>query len=526
MQHDEVYNSRLPSQFSEAVHPPSVASILTHLGLAEAGDLSRLPVEQLIVALNDPRWERRASVATALGKLGQHAPIDPLIQALEDKSEKVRAAAARALGHIENSAATLALERALRDPHPLVREAAATTLGKIGVDTSCGPLTLALLDEEEEVRAAAAQALARVGDTTIIPLLETLLHDPQPLVREAAVLALGEMGDPGTRHILIAHIQDEELLVRDAIAHVLQVLQSPVSREMIHLLFCEKEPSVQPVARAAASLLIDLGWYIHEEEASLAPLAVALQSSEKDIEKMVMCYLMGRALDLLDKSLSLKPLLDTLYQSHQPLVEEGVWRIVYTLTQDVLQERKIWRLLVTAANDSDSTVRKEIDQAVQWLLELALTLQEERGNTKELQTILEDKGHPSHRMVICQLIKQALDALEEREPIEAILAGLREGEAETRAEVGRKLTKRARKALLGRMPGGDLVMTLRDPSEYGPQATPLQLQFGDDVEPKADVKEGRYVFPWAGPPKLKLPSLPEKPRNFSLGLTLGNLCYK
>ena len=143
--------------------------------------------------------------------------------------------------------------------------------------------------------------------------------------------------------------------------------------------------------------------------------------------------------------------------------------------------------------------------------------------------ILEEKGHPSHRTVICQLIKQALDALREREPresSESILAGLREEVAEKRADVGRKLTKRARKALLGRMPGGNLVMTLRDPSEYGPEATPLQLEFGDDLEPEADVKEGRYVFSWAGPPKLKLPSLPEKPRNFSLGLTLGNVCYK
>jgi hypothetical protein len=112
--------------------------------------------------------------------------------------------------------------------------------------------------------------------------------------------------------------------------------------------------------------------------------------------------------------------------------------------------------------------------------------------------------------------------LEEREPGEFFLADLREVDVERRAEVGKRLTRRARKALLGRMPGGTLIISLKDPSE----ATPLQLRFGNDQESETDIKEGRYVFPWAGPPKLKLPSLPDKPRSTFLGLTFGNICFQ
>src|SRR5581483_7295529 len=103
MQLDETHNTERLFQFSEAVHPPSVANILTHLGLAEARELASLPADQLVAALEDHRWERRASAATAYGRLGKHAPVGPLLRVLEDGAEEVRAAAARALGHLENS---------------------------------------------------------------------------------------------------------------------------------------------------------------------------------------------------------------------------------------------------------------------------------------------------------------------------------------------------------------------------------------------------------------------------------------
>lgn len=523
MQRDEPYSIEPSLQFSETVHPPSVARILTRLGLSEVGKFTSLTTEQLVVMLRESRWERRASAATALGRTGTDASMDPLIRALQDEVEEVRAAAARALGRIGNDAAVSALITALRDSQSLVREAAATTLGMIGEPTAGGPLSLALQDEAEEVRAAAAQALGRVGNTTTTSLLVTTLQDPHPLVREAAAEALGELGDPSAQLALLAHVQDNESLVREAVGHALLMLEQPVSQDIIHLLFREKEESVQQMARSAVSLLVDLGFYVHEEEASIAPLVVALQSIDKEVEKIVVCYLIGRSLDVLNECIPLKPLLDTLHQGYQQsAVEGGIWKTLSSLAQEVLQERKILRLLVAATNDSDPTVRMEIDQAVKWLLDLALTLQEERGIARVLQTILEDKEHPARKAMICKLVKQALDALEEREPIGFFLADLHAADAERRAEVGKRLTRRARKALLGRMPGGALIISLKDPSE----STPLQLQFGNDQESETDIKEGRYVFPWAGPSKLKLPSLPDKPKSTSLDLTLGNVCFQ
>jgi hypothetical protein len=158
---------------------------------------------------------------------------------------------------------------------------------------------------------------------------------------------------------------------------------------------------------------------------------------------------------------------------------------------------------------------------VKWLVDLALVLEGECGYPDDLQTILADKSHPAHETILRKLVKRGFEALDEREPIAAFLAELREPEAERRAEVGRKLTKRARKALLGRMPSGPLIISLKDAS----WSTPLELQFGDAQEPSTEVKEERSVFPWAGPPRLKLSPLPDTPRSASLGLTLGNICF-
>lgn len=523
MQRDEPGSIGPLSPFVGTGHPPSFAPILTRLGLEEAGEFARLSPEQVVRLLGDQHWQKRASAATALGAMGKNAPVNALIGALDDEAEEVRAAALRALGRVRNVATVSAVVIALRDPQTIVREAAATTLGRLGDRSSSGPLSLALLDEAEEVRAAAAQALGRVGDGKAVSLLEIVLQDPHPEVREAAIGGLGELGDPSARKALLALVQDDDPLVREAVAQALLLLEQPISQEMIHLLFQEKDLSTQQVARGAVSLLADLGLSIQEEQGCIAPLVVALQSANKEIEKVVMCYLIGRALDVLHERLSLQPLLNALRQERQPAaIEEGIWRMVSSLAQEAVQERKMLRLLVAAANDLDQRVREAIDEAVKWLLELSLTLQEERGLAEEVQAALKDKTHPSRRVVICQLIKQAFDALEEREPVEYYLRGLYEIDAERRIEVGRKLAKRARKALLGRMPGGPLVISLKDASEV----MPLELQFGSDQEAEMITKEGRYVFPWSGPPQLNLPSLPDQPRSAALGLTVGNLCFQ
>jgi hypothetical protein len=430
MQYDEQNLVALPIPFPGIVPSPSVAGILARLGLLEADELASSPVKHLVVFLKDHRWERRAAAATALGEKGADTLIGPLLDALRDEIGEVRAAVARALGQIRNPGAVPALITVLQDSQALVREAAVTALGKIGKPVAYGPLSAALRDGAEEVRTAAARALGRLGKVEAVPLLCQMLQDPQPLVREAAAEALGALHDIQARLVLLAHVKDEEYLVRDAVANALFLLEHPFVQDILQLLFREKEQRVQHNAKLAASLMVNLGFALHEEQASIIPLVVAGQSGDRDIEKTIMCYLMGRSLEALDGSLPLKPLLDTLYQGYQSsAIEEGIWKMVSSLVQEILQERKIANLLAVAANDSDSAVRAEIDQAVRWLLELALTLQDERGDAGPLQLILEKNDHPIYKEVVCKLLKQALDALEEREPGSFFLADLRSDDA-------------------------------------------------------------------------------------------------
>jgi HEAT repeats/HEAT repeat len=511
----------------EASTSPSIARVLARLGLSETKALSGRTTEQLVAALHDARWERRASAATALGQVGILGPIDPLVIALHDNHEAVRAAAARALGSRGDTSPISILLTALQDHHPLVREAAATALGRVGTSCPIDPFVIALQDDHEEVRAAAVQALGRRGDKTLISLLLIALQDHHPLVREAAAIALGELRNYEARLPLLNRLlQDEEILVRDAITQSLLLLEQDVFQDFITIFLQEKEPSIQEMVGSTIDELIDLGLNAHEKIASIAPLAVALQSVDKGVQKAITCYLIGRGLDLLDERIPVAPLIDILHESSRDeSSQEGVWRTFRSLTRETLRERKIIRLLMISANDPDATVRMEINQAIRWLINLALTLHEERSSeevssVEDIQAILQNKNNPVYEATLYALIKQAFIALEEREPIEVLLTGLRESDAQTRMEVGQKLTKRAKKAYMGRIPGGPLIISLKN--SHG--LSPVELQFGDDQ--KNTEKEGRPVFPWDGPisPRLTLPSLPDRSQDSAL--IAGNTCCK
>ncbi len=82
----------LPQHFEQSLYPQTpteeassdIQLILARLGLLETPTLIGASVAQLINALQDERWETRASAATALGDKETSVPIDPLITALKD----------------------------------------------------------------------------------------------------------------------------------------------------------------------------------------------------------------------------------------------------------------------------------------------------------------------------------------------------------------------------------------------------------------------------------------------------------
>src|SRR5260370_15943825 len=412
-------------QHVEAFDLPPVARVLARLGLSETAMLSGTSMEQQVALLQDHRWEMRASAATALGKVGTDVPIGALVVALEDEYEEVRAAVARALGRLGKHVPVSTLLRALQDQSPLVREAAATALGKVGTDVPINPLAVALQDEHEEVRAAVARTLGRLGKHVPVSTLLRALQDQSPLVREAVAEALGVLGNSDARLPLLAVIQDEEALVRDAVAQALMTLEQDVLQKLIEALVQEKEQSVQKIAASAVKVFIDLGLNVHEEVAPIVPLVVALYSMDRGVQKMAMWYLVARAIEVINEKMSIEPLIDILCKGSQERITlEGVWRTFRSLAQGTLRERKIVRLLMAAAKDRDITVQAEVRRAVQWLIELALTLLEEKSSTEHLQAVLQDSRGPAYETTVYYLIGQALEALEEREPIEPLLTKL------------------------------------------------------------------------------------------------------
>jgi len=517
----EQHGNKYVSQPSDVPPPQMVTHILARLGLSKTSELAGASTEQLVFALQDIQWEKRASAANALGKLGDLAPISSLMAALQDEREEVRAAASRSLGHIKSTHPISDLVRALQDSNPLVREAAVTALGKISVSVPVPPILALLHDEYEEVRASAIQTLGYIASDVPISIFAFALEDSSFLVREAAVIALGVFNKPEGRTLLLAHIQDKEEVVQRAIAQTLLVLEETIPQKIIRSLLQETEEPVQQIARLAVNQLVDLGLSIHEEHAPIAPVVVALQGANKIVEKIVTCYLIGRGLEALNKQISLQPLSEMLEEEplENRILREGVWKTLYCFTQGVLRERKIIHLLTTAASDSDIEAQKEVTYAIEWLVELALSLYKEQSHTN-LRAIFEDSTGQEYEATLHYLVKRAIEALEERETIEPLLVELGRPDAKRRAEVGKQLTKRAKKALMARLPTGPLIISLRNTRGLAP----VELQFGDDQTNR--IKNDRHVFPWNGPtvPKTSPASFPDRAPSGPLTFVARSMC--
>jgi HEAT repeat protein len=86
------------------------------------GEMRAPAAEDLLAALEDPLWQVRAQVATALGRLGDVAAVPDLEHAMADRSWWVRTNAAIALGELgEEGAAALERVAGGRDPYAAER---------------------------------------------------------------------------------------------------------------------------------------------------------------------------------------------------------------------------------------------------------------------------------------------------------------------------------------------------------------------------------------------------------------------
>ncbi len=352
-------------------------------------------------------------------------------------------------------------------------------------------MLVALDDVGDSVRAAAIYTLGKIGKDVPVSLLKKGLSDPCPLVREATATALGNLANTEARLILLTAIQEEEeTLVREAIAQSLLCLETPLTQDFIQIIINMEYPKAEGVAQQAMKALLHLGLDIHEETACIAHLVVALQGINKDIQKAITTYLIGKAFDALSEKMDLAPSIELLQQKQlNPAEREGVWRVLDALAENTRQERKKIQLLISGLKDPDVKIRNEAEEAIRWLTQIANNLREERISIDLPEKALENKDEEQGLMINHTLIGQGLEALEERETLEPIFTGLRDADVQKK-DAFSHLHKQAKKAFMARMPGGTLNISLRNT----PGSTPLELQFGSTDE--KEQQDGRTILPW------------------------------
>ncbi len=127
----------------------------------------RVPLESIILALNDPESEVRAAASygciSLLERFGDQVPLEPLLQALSDE-------------------------------YPPVRENLLDALGKVPLRIPVEPVAAALTDATYYVRCAALETLSLMGERVPSSLSASLQElsgsDPSPQVRLRATRAL------------------------------------------------------------------------------------------------------------------------------------------------------------------------------------------------------------------------------------------------------------------------------------------------------------------------------------------------
>lgn len=161
------------------------------LALATIGKDS---VDGLCRLLTDTDESLRVLAATVLAEIADQRAIDPLVLALDDERFIVRASVATALGRLGPAALPQILDSLQSKISPKRRAAAALALKALGLRQAAPALVAALSDKEDTVRANAAEALSVLGDNSVVGVLEQVAKgDRADTVRAAAQRAINNI---------------------------------------------------------------------------------------------------------------------------------------------------------------------------------------------------------------------------------------------------------------------------------------------------------------------------------------------
>ena len=137
----------------------------------------------LILLLNDPDPDIRASAAASLGKIGDPVALDALLQALSDSAYLVRENAAYSLGMLQRNEAVPHLISALSDQCFTVRYAASWALARLDSRAALDSLDTHLDIEDELTKAYIVVTIGAMRDTSELPLIFSLLENPSSRTR-------------------------------------------------------------------------------------------------------------------------------------------------------------------------------------------------------------------------------------------------------------------------------------------------------------------------------------------------------
>jgi HEAT repeat protein/Na+/melibiose symporter-like transporter len=165
---------------------------------------SKLTVDELLSALQDPRFAVRFEAVLAIARM----PAEPrlrsaLVKILNGRSPALSTIAAYALGRVADPESFDALRDGLNAPYRSVRAHCARALGTIG-DHASVPVLLEHLRAESDggLRIAYLSSLAKLGVVEVVPdILQTLAQSDEESERAELALALARICGKEQRYV-------------------------------------------------------------------------------------------------------------------------------------------------------------------------------------------------------------------------------------------------------------------------------------------------------------------------------------
>ena len=176
---------------------------------------SALPLDELVLALQQKSAYLRANAAILLSAILYEASIPNIVFLLKDQDEVVRRTAVNALGRFPRPLIVRPLLSALGDEDYKVRVAVLNVF-QDSIEVILEDLSYLVHDDNMWVRAALARTIGQVSGDHGLTLLLQLVKDPTGVVQISALTALGQRREEAIFPVLLEKLSSEDRDVKKA----------------------------------------------------------------------------------------------------------------------------------------------------------------------------------------------------------------------------------------------------------------------------------------------------------------------